>query len=195
MRVGAWSDGRAIAAGGDNTCGIRRDGSLGCARPVAWDVHVPRLSLTRIGSDSDWVRVSSRDRNMACALRRDGTLWCQRDLRSGQFPTMLEQLWPETRWSDILGGQYPTFGVQPDGSLWSLNPIRRTGESPILTPQRIDLPRACAAATGGGTFWCALDEDSVVWCFGHNDYGLGTGATTAEAITRVTGPLGQPLPD
>lgn len=194
-RVGGETKWTHVSVGSYTACGVQRDGSLWCTRPVAWDPSAARLSLTRIGSGSDWVRASSSDGSMACALRRDGTLWCQRGLSSGQLPTTLEQLWPETRWSGVLGGQDPTFATQPDGSLWSLNPITGFGESPILTPQRIDLPRACAAVTGEGGFWCALDDDSAVWCFGHNDYGLGTGATTAAVITRVTGPLGQPLTD
>jgi alpha-tubulin suppressor-like RCC1 family protein len=73
-QVGTATDWLLLDGGQNDTCGIRRDGSLWCWGTGGFD-NRQVLAPEQITSDFDWVSVSI-DAFDRCAIKRDQSLWC-----------------------------------------------------------------------------------------------------------------------
>jgi alpha-tubulin suppressor-like RCC1 family protein len=141
-----WSDWNAVSAGGGDTCGIRRDGTLWCwgrrAQPAPRREHSgdPRgvtPSLVYADEDAfwdDWTKVSLGEWH-ACGIRLDGSLWCWGSASRGRLgdgtdagsrPLPHRVRLPDDSsddvdrigWTDVVAGESHTCGLRSDGTLW-----------------------------------------------------------------------------
>jgi hypothetical protein len=111
---------------------LRSDGSL-------WNLimyeprQLPRLALSRIGSDDDWAAVSGMASAHYLAIKQDGTLWGwgnnhQHALGSDLPAKVLEptRLGNDSDWIGCHALLNETIGVKRDGSVWRYGPVQGT---------------------------------------------------------------------
>ena len=87
--VGSDNDWAAVAAGGDFTLALKKDGTLWACGSNIWGSlglgdTTDRHSPTQVGSASDWTAVSAGI-GYSLALKRDGTLWAWGDNSFGEL--------------------------------------------------------------------------------------------------------------
>ena len=85
--------------------------------------------------------------------------------------------------SAIMGGEWGSFAVKPDGTVWSWGVNFNFGllgngttNASSLTPGRVTNLTSVVALGGRGYHTMALKADGTIWSWGRNDYGeLGNG--------------------
>jgi RNA polymerase sigma factor (sigma-70 family) len=133
----------AISMGATHGLILASDGSLWSwgDNYLGWPVlghgnAATQAVLRRIGSDSDWVRVSSSDTH-GVALKSDGTIWAWgqnlygqlgigsplepngRVARSKSKRAELTPSVPGNDWKDVAAGGSHTIALKKDGTLWA----------------------------------------------------------------------------
>jgi alpha-tubulin suppressor-like RCC1 family protein len=207
-----------IAAGGDQTCGVRVNstlwcwgdnerGQLGIGNTI--DQNVPRQVTTP--SARGWTTLTAGTGN-TCAVRADSTLWCWGSNDAGELGigNNISQNVPRqvttpaaAGWTAVTarGANMPgidhTCAVRADGTLWCWG-FDGLGQLGIGSTADQDIPRQVTTLSGrrwtavsaGTVHTCALRAGHALWCWGNNTYGqLGIGNTTDEDVPQpVTTP-------
>ena len=122
-QVGAQTDWLLLDGGQNDTCGIRRDGSLWCWGTSSFDnrqVWAPE----QIGTDFDWVSVSI-DAFDRCAIKQDQSLWCWGRNVEGQLglgdntdrsqPTLVPI---PAKYKAVSVGRFFICAIDSDGKVW-----------------------------------------------------------------------------
>jgi uncharacterized repeat protein (TIGR01451 family) len=149
-----------------------------------------RLSPIQIGSDTDWVKVSTSTSHTN-AIKSDGTLWAWGANNVGQLGdgTTTQSLSPiqigtDTDWLDLSHGGIHTLALKNNGELWAWGSNNSTGEigngttSPQTTPIRIGSDRWVSISTGQ-SHSLAVRSDGTLWGWGANFSGsVGDNTTT-----------------
>lgn len=119
-RIGTASDWRSVEAQRTQTCAITTSGALHCGSFT---------SLTRVGLDSDWAKVSISGAIHTCGVRTSGSLWCFGANDEGQLGdgtsvgrTLPTRVGTGVDWADVAAGGGPSSGhtcaIRTDGTLW-----------------------------------------------------------------------------
>ena len=209
VRVVDLPPAKAIAAGGNSTCAIDRDGGLWCwgkndYGQVGDGTSEDRWRPVRVvGLDRDVVGVSISDER-ACATLQDATARCWGDNGDGQLgdgtrqssSTPVRVTVVEAPIEAVSVGEWHACALAKDGSVWCWGSNWR-GALGVGDTERHDGAvevvglggRTIAIAAG---YWqtCALRQDGAVFCWGENSGGhLGVGATEeiVDGPRRVSG--------
>jgi alpha-tubulin suppressor-like RCC1 family protein len=144
-RIGTFGDWATVDAGGDHTCGVRKNGKLYCwgsnfAGQVGnGDAPVAAGAPTRIGDFQDWATVDAGGYHN-CGVRKNGKLYCwgwnacsqvgNGDESTCEFPPALGPEAPVRigsfeDWVDPGAGVFHSCGVRANGKLycWGTNVI------------------------------------------------------------------------
>jgi len=138
-------------------------------------------------------------------LASDGSLWTWGDEELG-WPVLglgktrtqpqLRRIGNETNWSSVSAGEYHSFGVKADGSLWAWggNFCSQLGDgtktnrnTPVRSLPGNDWKQATA---GGAAYSVALKKDGTLWAWGMNwsgQLGIGTSKDTNVAVQVGSG--------
>jgi len=157
MQVGTASDWIAVAAGQNQTCGIRAGGSLWC-----WGTDMAGLlgmnlanggvvlTPTRVGSMSGWQQISAA-RLHTCGVTTAGALYCwgrgvEGQLGIGSTSAVLvpTRVGTASDWQEIAAGSFHSCGRRADGVwCWGENAVGQLGLGDTTrrsAPTRVNLP-------------------------------------------------------
>lgn len=202
-----------VAAGGDFTCALRRDGTVRCwgsdvggtlgnGGGLDTPLPAPVLDDTGVGGTllGGVTRITA-DASHACALIGDGTARCWGVGDNGELgtgastgsnaPTAVAGLRDAT-WIDA--GRYHTCAVLSDGSgrCWGRNEYRAIGNGGAsgapdeLAPVPVVNLRTAAQVTAGGDHTCGRTTSGNLQCWGSDLFGqLGNGPRSGSSSTPV----------
>lgn len=177
---------RALAAGGQDTCESRSDGSLRC-----WGVNnygqigdgttTRRVNPTPVSGGGRWADVDTSGAT-SCGVRTDGTLWCWGLNNRGQLglgdnttrrtPTRVGY---STQWRSVGVGWWHACATRRGGALfcWGLNDRGQLGlmdQKNRRTPQRVGSATDWTEVVAAGRHTCGL-RSGQAFCWGLNAHG------------------------
>lgn len=204
-QVGIASDYLDASGGDGHSCALRAPGALYCwgrnsAAQLGLGTRVPGQAVTplRVGTDTDWVAISSAQEG-SCGKKRDGRLVCWgNDLegRIGAGGGLVLSPVPigDALYTSVATSTFHTCGVRADKSLFCQGrnvegQLAAGNFDPVL-----GMTRALGTGSlevGVGRFHtCVRDENEHLLCAGKNDVGqLGLGDTQRRAQLTLV-PLG-----
>jgi len=152
---------------------------------------LPTRTLTevpqRIGTDSDWVRVSA-NWNQTLALKADGSLWGWGWNTCGGLTTTStnwvgnpHRIGRDNDWSDVRAGAGQVLALKRDGTLWTWgqNNYGQVGDgttSNRFIPFQVTTSRQWKAIAAGHFNSYAIARDGTIWGWGLCPLGVGRGA-------------------
>lgn len=191
-----WSDVKAAGGfGGQQTCGIKTDGSLYC-----WGNY--QVTPAKISDDS-WIKESTGTLH-TCAIKADKTLYCWGNNQFAQIgngtvgnSSALAKIGADTdAWYEITAGYHHTCGIKAtDNRLycWGDNSFGQIGDGTSgqsgnkAAPVKVGDDKWLEIAAGT-SHTCGIKEDSKLYCWGDNNHGkLGNGTTVGELTPKKTG--------
>jgi alpha-tubulin suppressor-like RCC1 family protein len=189
----------ALAAGGDHTCALMREGNVFCwgangsgqlGDKTTEDSSIPVMVAKLAG-----VRQITAGGDHTCAIDEGGVV-CWGAGRSGQIgdgagedrsiPTRVEHI--ERGVTQVAAGDQHTCAVHEDGTLdcWGANEAGQLGLGDTkdrMTPERVRDLDAARSITAGGNHTCAVVNKEVSTCWGANERGqIGDGTTTDRSV-------------
>ena len=194
--VGAVSGWTKISSGDKHSLGINSgklyawggngSGQLGIGSvTVSTLINYNKSSPVQVGSDSNWISVSSGNRH-SLALKSDGTLWSWGYNSDGQLglgdygnyahrssPVQVGSL---TNWSSISAGWNHSLAIRTDGSLWAwgVNSFGQLGDSsfdPRNYPVKVGTITSWAMVSAGRYHSLGIRTDGTLWAWGANSFG------------------------
>lgn len=183
-----WVD---ISAGAGKTFAIKNNGTL-WARGMNnhYALGLPGLgsciSLTQIGSDTDWKKVvtSNMSGYFTLALKEDNTLWWW-GAYNHLYPTTPVQTPTKIgvdTWKEVAAGSFYALGIKSNGTLWhwgvgcylNFNTIIPPNASSLI-PEQVGTDSNWVKVAAGSCISFALRADNTVWAFGNNTNQYGGG--------------------
>ncbi|MBK6847195.1 MAG: RCC1 repeat-containing protein [Proteobacteria bacterium] len=195
----------AVAAGGQQSCAQRLDGTVQCWGQNGYNqldgsargVLTSPVVITALGTSVTQLAMGSHH---ACARRADGRLLCWGDNSSGEAgigastgPLLAPQL-VTALGTNVVGaaaGSFATCAHRSDGSLWcwGANEVGQVGDgtttrrlSPVLVTA---LGTSVVQVAAFNAHVCARRSDGSVWCWGPNGEGQLGDATTLARLSPV----------
>jgi alpha-tubulin suppressor-like RCC1 family protein len=199
-----------VAAGADQTCAVRTDGTLWCWGDNTFgelgigngtNQSLPQQVTTP--ASTGWASVSGGDEH-TCATRTDGTLWCwgansNGQLGIGSFTTTTFDLPQQvtspasTGWTSVAAGFAHTCATRSGASLWcwgwnSYGQLGIGNTTDQGSPQQVTAPASTGwttVAIGPDGFHTCATRTHTLWCWGANFGGqLGIGNTTDQSLPQ-----------
>lgn len=188
----------ALATGSYHNLAIKADGTL-----WAWGLNTfgaigdgtttNKLAPVRIGSGTDWSQIEAGNGH-SLALKTDGSLWAwgynssygQLGTGTGLDANTPTRVGTGTDWSAIAAGDFSSFGLKSDGTLWAWgwNNAAQLGDGAGLnlsTPTKIGVATTWASIDSSGSHTLALRTDGTLWSWGNGSSGQqGDGGTSAK---------------
>ncbi len=201
---------KAISAGGQNTCGIKSDGTAWCwgqgfSGQLGDGTTTPAQTAPVAVSAKDlpgkaWTVITTGI-SYACGVRDNGTAWCwgrgsegQRgdgtvtDTQTVPSAVVMKDVSGQ-KWTDISAGADSTCGVRDDGTAWCWG-FKNGGR--FGTDEKISVPQMVEANSISGANWtviktrsgavCGLRDDGSAWCWGSGSPGNGDTAGTQTPV-------------
>ena len=199
-QVGTATDWSKIAAGDAHSLAIKTDGTL-----WAWGfnlfgqlgngLNTIRLAPTQIGIATDWSQIAGGDGHTV-ALKTNGTIWTWGDNQylqlgngtsgPGTNTNVPAQLGTATDWVKVATGEYHSFAIKTDGTLWAWgrNEWSQLGDGTNVNknnPIQIGTATNWGQMGGGRQHSLALKNDGNLWATGRNTLGqLGDGTNISQ---------------
>ncbi len=200
LQIGPPTAWQGLGAGANSTAGLRSNGTL-----WTWGSNLNNLlgtggstytqsTPTQLGTSTAWQQISVGYWHMA-AVRRDGTLWAWGDNQTGELGLITEeitqrtpvQVGSDTNWRSVSAGQFATFAVRTDGTLWAWgrNDYGKLGDGSAVntvrrTPVQVGTATNWQSVSSGNIHTLALRQDGTLWAWGSNSLGqLGTGSASS----------------
>lgn len=141
-------------------------------------------TLTRIGTDNDWVYVASSHfwGNNGFAIKKDGTLWGWGDntykqlLDLNKVVTVPTQIGTDNDWVKVVSGESNVIALKKDGTLWAWGSnfnrnlgLPKTSPNMIKTPTQIGSDSDWADVVIMSRRTYALKRDGSAWGCGDNN--------------------------
>lgn len=193
-----WS---TIATGTTHTCGIKIDGTGWC-----WGADGSGQSgnggagasttPVQLDGGGQWKQISP-GKGTTCGIKADNSLWCWGESEYGRLGngTITPDLQSPTRigtksWKFISAEGEANCGIQTDGTAWCWGSDDSTGQlgngSVLNTDQSVPSlvldPGPWASISAGDITTCGVKMDGSGWCWGYDNYQLGTGTTPNPAV-------------
>jgi hypothetical protein len=176
--------------------GVNYNGQLGLGSSASF------FQPTRVGTDSDWVKVVSVFQNAAFLLKSDGSMWGVGGIAAGRFgnglasgnylvPTRLNG---STTWLDVHSANGTStsnhaMAVRSDGTMWAWGSNLSGKNGLNLTTGTT----GTATQVGGDTDWAkvycfstntlAIKSNGTLWACGTNNYGFNRNGTISGSQT------------
>jgi alpha-tubulin suppressor-like RCC1 family protein len=197
----AMTCGLALAAGGDHTCAVLKDGTAWC-----WGRNTN--GQLGDGSDSDRtepvqvaeltdVTAIAGGGHHSCAIHAGGAVSCWGANYGSQLGnTPGDHLTPVpvvglSGALDIVAGDAHSCARLDGGSVtcWGANSHGQLGDGTVGTgrgtPRQVEGPAGVTAIAADGSTTCAIDGNQALWCWGDNDEGqLGDGTKTQSPAAK-----------
>jgi alpha-tubulin suppressor-like RCC1 family protein len=186
-RVGTKSYWRAVAGGGNFTCGLRSDSSLWCwggngnaelgdgTRVSSWEIPIQ----TQIGRAANWTSLAAGT-DQTCGIRADHSLWCWGGNAYGQLgdgtttdrsmPTRMAAASGTRGWKRVGAGEHVTCAVASNGSLWCWGNLQQasTDSERVTTPVQLGVDLTWRDVAVGTERSCAITTQGAIWCWGRH---------------------------
>jgi alpha-tubulin suppressor-like RCC1 family protein len=211
FQLNADTDWAYIFAGYFNVFAIKQNGTLwarGSGNYGSLGVGYPGyvVNWTQVGTATDWVKITSENRNCFYGIKSDGALWAWGDgdysnsNGSLGFSTSVDQLVPlqlgTSLWVKVVNGIHHTFGLKQDGTLWywGNHVYYAPNNGPLLpnqaVPYQIGTSSDWIDIAGGESYNYALKSDSSIWYWGVSGgtFGDGSGISTPTLVEIVNCP-------
>jgi alpha-tubulin suppressor-like RCC1 family protein/endonuclease/exonuclease/phosphatase family metal-dependent hydrolase len=185
---------RSLAAGGEHTCVVNRDGEVWCWGQNAYgqvgngDRGPGPKAPMQVGSRTDWQSVAAGGAD-TCGIRQSGKLFCWGLNNEGQLGVGDKKVKTEPKkvagydWRQVSLGWFTSCGVQGDHTAWCWgdNSGRQIGDG--TNQQRLKPVRVkggnWASVSVGFRHACGIKTDGSLWCWGRNTFGqVGNGTVT-----------------
>lgn len=149
--------------------------------------------IQTITGGNDWTYVSKSWASNTAALKKDGTLWLWGEGNRGVLgdnstsnrSSPVQTVTGGTNWTAVSMGNYCTYGIKSDGTLWSwgaddYGKLGHFDVADISSPVQVyGSSTDWASVSAGGGHAVAIKTDGTLWGWGNNYYGqLGTNNTT-----------------
>lgn len=171
------------------TFGIKNNGTLwGIGRNNNGDLGVgntsPLLTLTQIGTDTDWLKISAARESYTLALKTNGTLWAWGNNQNGRLGdgTTINRNAPvqigNSTWKDVAAGNIHAIAIKTDGTLWQWGSyggfLPSSGVSiPIsLFPVQVGTDSDWKSVAAGLGYSYAVKEDNTLYAWGNGNLHL-----------------------
>jgi len=214
IRLGATSDTNwsKISAGGSHSLAIKKDGTLwawggnnkgqlgiGTNDPTNTPIT---LSPIKIGTDTNWSKISAGIGEHSLALKTDGTLWSWGVNNYGQLgegttkdrntPT---QIGTDTNWIQVSAGGLHSHAIKTDGTLWSWGGNTNGQLGKVVLNGKINNPIKIGenwqVISAGEWYSLGIKTDGSKWAWGkQNRNVLGTGTTADVPLPKLIGSIG-----
>lgn len=197
-----------ISAAGQNTCGIKSDGSAWCwgqgfsgqlgNGTITKSQIVPAAVSDSNVSGKRWSEISAGI-SYTCGVRDDGTAWCWGRGSEGQRGDGMRTETAATpvavitkavtgrKWLMISAASNTTCGLRDDASIWCWGALTDSHEETVLSERPVMVAQRGwrSVQTGGGTI-CATQKDGSAWCWGSAGFGsLGSGTDAATPDPQI----------
>ncbi|MBN2803723.1 MAG: hypothetical protein JXR91_11555 [Deltaproteobacteria bacterium] len=176
---------RTMAVGEQNSCAVKKDGTVWCWGYSYWWPELDKNMLTspvQIESLTNIVAIGGR-KNSYCVVKENGTILCwgkliYSDSKSNRRPIKTISSLKNIK-SVALSGDWAACAVNTGGEVWcwGYNNMGRLGDGTTehrKTPVRVKNIKDITQVTMGESHSCALTDKGVVWCWGDNRYGQVT---------------------
>jgi alpha-tubulin suppressor-like RCC1 family protein len=184
-----------VAAGGGHSLALKPDGTLwgwglNQSCQLGDGTYSDKLSVSQIGTDTDWLTVSAGD-GYSLGIKSNGTLWGWGFNWYGQVgdgTTMVDRLTPvqigvDNRWVAISTGNRHSLGLKADGTLWAwgANEYGQLGDGTTTNksvPVQVGTDNHWLTIAAGDSHSLGTKTDGTLWAWGKNsDAGqLGDGS-------------------
>lgn len=197
IQISTATDWDKIYAAYFRTFGIKQDGTLwGRGNSVFGAVGTGTAGFveefTQIGSDSDWVKISTARSYHVLALKSNGTLWAWENNENGRLGdgTTTNRLVPtqigNSQWKDIAAGNFHSLGIKADGTLWQWGSYGWIDGQMLIPnsmiPVQVGTDNDWKSIAAGTSISFAIKEDNTLWGWGFNTLGwLGNNSTVSTA--------------
>jgi len=211
--VDATTDWSRVSAGLSHTCAIKLDGSLWCwgsnggssrSGQLGLGDHVSRSTPTRVGTATDWSRVSAGNAH-TCAVKTTGALFCWGEASiwgrlgvgmgvagpgaDGDVREPAEVTVPAVTWENVAAGQFHTCAIATGGDLycWGVGTRGALGLGMAEADQQASVPTLVSSGWAevavGWSHTCGRRTDDSLLCWGQIDDGrTGTGVDPSTAL-------------
>jgi len=187
-----------IAAGGDHTVVLKKDGTLwswglNFRGQLGDGTYVDKNTPVQIGTDTDWTAVSAGSEHTT-ALKADGTLWAWGYLLGdGQmvYQNVPLQIGTDTDWTAVSAGAYHNIALKADKKLWVWgdNSYGELGDGTNvsqITPVPIRPGSTWTTVEAGGAHSLGVMEvDATLWAWGSNSDGQLGDYVVAESPCQI----------
>ena len=190
---------------GNDTCGLKNDGTALCWGPGGYGSHgngtvgVQSNSPTLV-SGNGWTKIA-RGWGTSCGIKTDGSAWCwgygyQGQLGNGTISTNSSvpvRVSGSGTWAHIDINTAHACGIKTDGSAWCWGTQAHGRLGNGLTTGNATTPIVIAGAwtdiVTGGAYSCGIKNDKTLWCWGLNEDGqLGMGDTVDRSSPTQVSP-------
>jgi alpha-tubulin suppressor-like RCC1 family protein len=202
-RIGTFEDWATVSAGGQHTCGVRKNGKLYCwgsdsQGQVGDGDATAATAPRRIGTFEDWANAAAGIAH-TCGVRRNGKLYCWGSDNHGQIgdgdapgtATSPRRIGIFEDWANAAAGNAHTCGVRSTGKLycWGSDSSGQVGNGSttgdVISPQRIGTFEDWANASAAFAHTCGVRTNGKLYCWGNDSNGqVGDG----DPLATVTAP-------
>jgi alpha-tubulin suppressor-like RCC1 family protein len=188
LRIGSFADWAQASAGGNHTCGVRKNGKLYCwgydnFGQIGDGASTGATSPRRIGSFEDWANVSASYRH-TCGVRKNGKLYCWGRDTFGQIGdgdvandhAAPSRIGTFEDWVRVDAGGHHTCGVRANGKLycWGHDYNGQVGDGAdtgATSPRRIGTFEDWSRVAAGLSHTCGVRTNGKLYCWGYGEFG------------------------
>jgi alpha-tubulin suppressor-like RCC1 family protein len=174
IQIGSYTDWEDFSCGDSHNLAIRSNGSMwGCGwnsyGQLGLNDRLNRSVLIQVGNEYDWKSVDSGS-YQAAAIKDDGTLWvCGRN-EYGELGLNISgvtahrstftQVGSDTDWASVNCGNYNTYALKTNGTLWSCG-HNQYGQLGLNDTEY----RSTFTRIGSNSDWESISGDGIYFVF------------------------------
>jgi alpha-tubulin suppressor-like RCC1 family protein len=201
FRIGSESNWTAVATSEFHTLALKTDGTLwGWGYNELGILGQGNINLhwtvpTQIGSDNDWVFISTSPTGKSYCIKKNGTLWAWGsasgdDLGLETVTKVYEptQIGTDNDWALVSPSNFFALALKSDGSLWGWGNGGYNGIGLKFTnkpPQQIGESKDWAFVCAGNGRSVAIKSDGSAWGWPASEFGIKVDAEQRYVPTKL----------